>query len=87
MRSELDSIEVKDSKIKGILDKTKQNIQVDYKKLNEDRIKLKKMEEELKTLDFKVSFLERLTSRENIIYMGSIIMIIAIFALIMRKSS
>lgn len=87
MRSELDSIEVKDNKIKGILDKTKKNIQVDYKKLNEDRIKLKKMEEELKTLDFKVSFLERLTSRENIIYMGSIIMIIAIFALIMRKSS
>lgn len=87
MRSKLEDIEQDNSADKKTIDQTYSNIQTDYKKLNNDRKKLKELEETLNSLDTKIGMLEALTTHEKMLYMGSALLILALFAFILRKYS
>lgn len=87
MREELKKMEGNNSKNSQMLAKTKNNIKIDYKKLNSDRIKLDAMSQELNNLDVKLGLLDRATTREKMIYMGSAFVFIVFFAFMIRKSS
>ena len=87
MNDSLDSMESDNSKGKQLLSKTHENIHSDYKKLNRDRVKLNEMEETLNSLDAKLGILDRVTTREKFLYMGSALLLLALFAFILKKSS
>lgn len=87
MRSNLDDMESDNSKGKELLNNTYDNIHSDFKKLNSDRVKLDAMKNTLNSLDTKLGILDRVTTREKMLYMGSAFLFLALFAFILRKSS
>ena len=87
MRSKLSTMESRSREEKEILKRTHHNIHSDIKKLNRDRVKLDTMKDTLNNLDVKLGILEQVTTREKMLYMGSALLFLALFAFILRKSS
>jgi hypothetical protein len=83
----MDKMDKEDAKVKPVLERTHQNIRTDYKKLNNDRAKLDSMAEELQSLDVKLGILDKVGTREKMIYMGSAFFMLLLLAFIIRKSS
>jgi hypothetical protein len=76
-----------DDLVEDVTQNTDHNIKDDYEKLNRDRIELDKLENEMVSLDAKLGFYSRTTTRQKIIYSGSAILLLIIIAFIIRKSS
>ena len=87
MREVVNKQTAKDKQEAKTLANTKKNIHTDYQKLTKDRVKIDEMTKELQSLDAKLGIMERVTTREKMLYMGSAIMAILLFAFILRKSS
>lgn len=85
MNVELKKIENQDSGDKNMLKQAQANIQIDFSKLNNDKVKLQNMENALNTLEAKLGGnLKRITT-EKIIYMGTLFSILALFAFYSKK--
>lgn len=87
MRTELASIEEKTSKDRKMVSTTHDAIQSDVSKLHNDRKKINEMEEILTSLDTKIGILEKVSTREKLLYMGSGTLFLVLMAILVRKYS
>ena len=87
MENELNKFNKKDkTNIKKIA-KTHKNLMTDYKKLQNDRIELSKMNEAINGLDVKLVLLNRATTREKMLYMGSIVGVLLLLGFAIKRYS
>jgi hypothetical protein len=59
----------------------------DYKKLQNDRDELNKMNEEITGLDAKLMILNRVTTREKMLYMSSILGVLLLLGFVIKRYS
>lgn len=88
MREVLKRDEAKVKEDPELIRETEQQIRTDFRNLDNDRIKIDELQRELNNLDVKLGLLDRVTSREKVIYLGSAAaFLIVVFAFMYRKYS
>jgi hypothetical protein len=87
MRREMSSLEQKTRKEQKIITSTHDAIQSDVSKLHNDRKKINEMEETLVSLETKLGILEKVSTREKMIYMGTGALFLVLIAIFLRKYS
>lgn len=87
MESKLRKINTHDSDNVKKLAKTHKNLMTDYKKLQNDRDELNKMNEEITGLDAKLMILNRVTTREKMLYMSSILGVLLLLGFVIKRYS
>ena len=87
MMRELDSLVSKDKKMEKVIEKTHTNLTTDYQKLNKDKIKLDELTKELNSLDGKNGVLSRVTTREKMLYFGTLIIFLILLGFIVKRYS
>ena len=87
MKQSLAKMQVADQKTADLIAQTQKNIHSDYGKLKSDREKLNTMSKDLTTIDARLGLLDRVETREKMMYMGSALLVVIFLTYMIRKSS
>jgi hypothetical protein len=87
MTSEVKKFNSEDVQDQKKIEQTHKNLMSDLKKLKKDRVEIDAMERELNNLDAKLGILDRVTTREKILYMGSVLAVLLILGFMIKRYS
>ena len=87
MEKQLSAVDFSDSKMTKEIAVTKKNLMTDYEKLQNDRKELDTMNDVLTDLDAKLGILQRVTTREKFLYIGSILAVMVVLGFMIKRYS
>ena len=87
MKVEIKKFNKEDIRDQKKIEQTHKNLMSDYEKLQNDRVELDAMEETLTSLDAKLGILDRVTTREKMIYMGSVLAVLLVLGFMIKRYS
>ena len=87
MKVEIQKLNKEDIRDQKKIEQTHKNLMSDYEKLQNDSVELDAMEQTLKSLDAKLGILDRVTTREKMIYMGSVLAVLLVLGFMIKRYS